>query len=195
MFLNISSWWESLGDIEKIFWAIALVFSFLFLLQTILSFAGAEAETADGDADFSVDSDHGIGYQFFTIKNFIAFFTMFGWAGLAALYSEISPGMSVFLATIAGLAMVGLMFLLFRVASRMQESGTRDISKALHQVGQTYLRIPAGRQGVGKLHIQVQGSLQELDAITDDTDDIPTGAFARVISILNNRTLLVSGKY
>lgn len=36
--LDISSWWQGLAGFEKTFWAIAIIFSALFLLQTIYSF-------------------------------------------------------------------------------------------------------------------------------------------------------------
>ena len=68
MLLDISTWWQSMQLFEKIFWVIALLFSLLFLVQTILSFAAGDNDTAMGDADSYIDHDDGIGYQFFTIK-------------------------------------------------------------------------------------------------------------------------------
>ena len=67
---GISTWWQSLASIEKIFWAIALLFSFLFLIQTLLSFIGGDGAEAGGDADASISGDDGTGHQFFTIKYF-----------------------------------------------------------------------------------------------------------------------------
>ncbi|HYC29593.1 MAG TPA: hypothetical protein VEB42_12260, partial [Chitinophagaceae bacterium] len=84
MFLDISSWWQSLASFEKILWAIAIVFSLLFLVQAIISAGSGDEGSASGDADNAIGHDDGIDYQFFTIKNFIAFFTMFGWVGIAA---------------------------------------------------------------------------------------------------------------
>src|SRR3546814_2335711 len=82
--LSIATWWQTLGGIEKFFWVIALLFSFLFIVQTILAFVGGggDDDGAFGDSDEYIDGDGGIDFQFFTIKNFITFFTVFGWVGL-----------------------------------------------------------------------------------------------------------------
>ena len=84
------------------------------------------------------------------------------------------------------------MAFLFRSMSRLKHSGTLQISNALNKIGETYLFIPAKRNGYGKVHIKVQGSLKELQAITDDETDIPTGKLVKVVEILNNNILIVS---
>ena len=81
--LDISSWWQTTPYFEKIFWVIAILFSLLFLLQFVLSFIGGDGDTTIGDADASIDHDSGMGYQFLTLKNLIAFFSVFGWTGIA----------------------------------------------------------------------------------------------------------------
>jgi len=47
--LDISSWWQAMTSLEKTFWVFALLFSFLFLLQSILSFIGGDAGEAGGN--------------------------------------------------------------------------------------------------------------------------------------------------
>ncbi len=192
--LDISGWWQALPGFEKIFWVIAIVFSLMLLIQAILSFTGGDGDTALGDADTSIDSDAGIGYQFFTIKNLIAFFTIFGWTGIAFIKGNMSKGITIVAAVIAGSLMVALMAFLFRSMSRLKHSGTLDLNNALHKIGETYLFIPAQRSGYGKVHIKVQGSLKELQAITDEEAGIPTGKLVKVVEILNNNILIVSTK-
>jgi hypothetical protein len=192
MFLDISSWWQSLASFEKILWAIAIVFSLLFLLQAIISAGSGDEGAASGDADNAIGHDDGIGYQFFTIKNFIAFFTMFGWVGIAAYKGGLGPGLTIAAALLGGCVMILIMAFLFRRVSMLRHSGTLDIRNAVNQVGETYLFIPARRNGAGKVHIRVQGSLRELQAFTDDASDIPTGKMIRVTGILNDNILLVT---
>lgn len=177
---------------EKILWAIAIVFSLLFIVQAIISAGSGDEGMAHGDADHSIGEDPGIGYQFFTIKNFIAFFTMFGWVGIAAYKGGLGPGITLVAALVGGIAMVVIMALLFRNVSKLKHSGTLNISNAINQVGETYLFIPARRSGTGKVHIRVQGSLRELQALTDDITDIPTGKLVKVTGILNEKILLVT---
>ena len=83
LILDISSWWQALTSLEKIFWAVSILFSVLFVIQLILSFVVGDGDASGGSADEYVSGDDGTGHQFFTIKNMIAFFTIFGWAGLA----------------------------------------------------------------------------------------------------------------
>jgi len=185
MLFDFLNWYRNLQGFELILWSIALFFSLLFVLQTILSLFNG------GDHD-DLDIDGEIGYQFFTIKNMIAFFTMFGWAGLAAYKANLGNSVVIAIALASGCIMVLLMYLLMRNASRLKHSGTLQMKNAINQIGETYLRIPAQRSGIGKVQVQVQGRLMELDAMTDDTVDIATGRPIQVVNILNNQILLVT---
>lgn len=188
MISGLFDWWKSLEGFELILWSIALFFSLLFILQSIVSFfTGGD----HGDADIDVDG-HDFGYQFFTLKNLIAFFTMFGWAGLAAYKSGIHNFLVIVIALAAGALLVFTMYLLMRQSSRLRHSGTLDMKNAINKIGETYLRIPAKRSGMGKVQVQVQGRLMELEAMTDDGEDIATGRPIQVVNILNNHVLLVT---
>ena len=190
--LDISAWWGSMPFFEKTFWVIAILFSLMFLVQTILSFTSGDGDSSMGDADASIADDDGAGYQFFTIKNLIAFFTIFGWTGIAFIKGGMDKGITIGAALVAGALMVAMMAVLLRGMSRLKHSGTLQVSNALNKIGETYLFIPAKRNGYGKVHIKVQGSLQELQAITDDENDIPTGKLVKVIQIVNSNILVVS---
>lgn len=192
--LGISSWWESLGVFDKILWAIAIPFSALFLIQTLYSAVGGDVDdsSAIGSADEYIGDDVGIGHQFFTIKNLIAFFTMFGWVGIAAHNGGLSKGLTIILALLAGLAMVLIMVFLLRNVNKLKHSGTMQIQNALNKVCETYLFIPPKRNGLGKVHIRIQGSLHELEAMTDDETQIPTGKIVKVTGIVNDQILLVT---
>lgn len=194
MLLDITGWWNALDSFEKIIWTIALIFSLLFLVQTIMSFVGGDSSDTDsiGDSDEAIGEDEGVGSQYFTIKNLIAFFTMFGWAGVAAYSSGYGKGISILIALLAGLAMVALMILLLRNVGRLKESGTMEISNAVGKLGETYLPIPGKNDGTGKVRITIQNSLHEIKAITEDEVTIPTGKMVRVLRILNNEILVVT---
>jgi len=192
MLLSISTWWQHLESFEKILWTIALVFSSLYFLQSVLSLSGGDADHSAGDADSSITHDDGIDYQFFTIKNMIAFFTMFGWVGIASHYSGMSKTATILLALAGGTIIVLLMVLILKNMSRLRHNGAMQLENAINQTGTTYLFIPAKRSGVGKVHIKVQGTLQELSAMTDDEAEIATGTLIRVKNIINDRILLVT---
>lgn len=192
--LDISSWWRTLDVFDKIFWSIAICFSILFVIQLLFSAFGGDADdpSAIGSADEYIGDDIGIGHQFFTVKNLIAFFTMFGWVGLAAHSAGVNKGVTILLAIAAGLAMVIIMVFLLRNVNKLRHSGTMQIQNALNKVCETYLFIPPKRNGLGKVHIRIQGSLHELEAMTDDEIQIPTGKIVKVTGILNDQILLVT---
>jgi hypothetical protein len=136
--------------------------------------------------------DDGIGHQFFTLKNLVAFFTIFGWTAIACYKGGISQLLSVAIGFVAGSLMVLMMVLLMKSMSKLRQSGTLQMKNAVGTVAETYLFIPPARGGFGKVHIKVQGSLRELQAITDDIEQIPTGKLVKVIGLINDNVLLVT---
>ncbi len=189
---EFGTWWEGLSVILKIFWGIAVPFTLFFVLQLILSFFGAESP--DDLPDAEIDADHGIPFQFLTLKNLIGFFTIFSWTGIASLEAGLSTALALLIATIAGLLMVGLMAGLFYLMMKTGADGTMKINDAIGQSGEVYLTIRAKRAGIGKIQVKVGGSLRTLDAMTDDEEPLPTGQLARVTQIINDNVLLVSSK-
>jgi hypothetical protein len=197
MLLTITEFWQSLLVIEKIYWCIAIPFSVIFIIQTVLTFFGGDMEgmEADGDSDVSVEGDTGIEFQFITLKNLVAFFTIFGRAGVACLDGGLGIGKTVIISSISGLIMMSLMATIIYFMGKLTDSGTLSLKNAIGKVGSVYLTIPAKRSGLGKVQVKVQG-LQTLDAMTDFEEELKTGSVIEVVDILNNEILLVklSGK-
>ena len=188
---SFSSWWEVLSSLEKIYWGIAIPFSFFFLIQVVMTFFGGDVPE-DGTADFDVDTDTGIGFQFLTLKNLIAFFTIFAWAGIASINSGLSNTTSIVISIIAGLAMMTVMAGLFYFLGKATESGTLIMKNAIGAVGEVYLEVKSNRGNIGKVQVQVQGTLRTLEAITDEIFDLPMGTVVEVTGVANNNILIIS---
>jgi len=193
MLRELIDWWLQLKGFELILWGIALLFSILFLIQTIFSVFIAGHYDYHHFDDVG-DHGHGDASKFFTIRNMIVFFTMFGWSGLAAYKSGLPNAAVVLIAVASGTLTVVLLYFIMTRANRLKHSGTLQTKNAINQIGETYLRIPAKRSGMGKVQITVQGRLVELDAMTDDADDIATGRPIKVTSTLNERILIVTSQ-
>lgn len=191
MSFSLSDWWDSLSTIQQIYWGIAIPSTLIFLMQTILTFVGGDMD-ADMDHDISVETDHGIGFQFFTFKNFIAFFTIFSWTGIACVNSGWSTGLTIIASVLAGLAMMVVMASIFYYFSKLTDSGTMKMKNAIGQIGEVYLTVGAKRANIGKVSVKVQGALRELDALTDDKEDLTMGMVVEVIDIINDNLLLIS---
>ncbi len=181
---------------EKVYWIIAIPSTLLLLIQVVLTLAGGEADDFDtdfdGDLDSGGDMDGGIGWQFFTYKNVLGFFTIFSWTGLGVLQIGLGLVFALVISIISGLIMMAIMATLFYYINKLHQSGTMIIEHAVGQTGEVYLRIPPNRQGHGKVQVQVQGTLREMEAITDDERELPTGSIAQVLEIVNNQILLVT---
>ncbi|MDX9845977.1 MAG: serine protease [Tenuifilaceae bacterium] len=192
--LNFNSWWDGLSTMQMIYWIITVPASLVFVIQLVMTFLGSDADgdglDAIGDADLSVESDSGVGFQFISLKNFIAFFTVFGWAGLACISGELPNWATLLISTISGVVMMLIMASIYYFMGKLTETGTLNMRAAIGKTATVYLFIPQKRQATGKIQLKLQG-YRTLDAMTDEDEVIPTGAIVQVVDILNDEILLV----
>ena len=190
MELLLETWWQGMLVAEKVYWIIAIPFTLIFLIMMVMTLLGGDVDSADMDVDMEIDSDTGIGFQYLSIKNLVGFFTIFGWTGVACLASGKSMAFTVILSVLAGLLMMTIMSTIVYLMGKLTEQGNLNLKNAIGKIATTYLTIPAGRKGMGKIQIKVQG-FRTLDAITDELEDIKTGAVVEVVDVINNEVLLV----
>mgnify|MGYP003751094291 FL=1 len=115
------------------------------------------------DHDVAFDSDHGIGFQFLSIKNLVGFFAIFGWTGIALLSGGKGLGITIIISVLAGLAMMVIMATIVYYLGKLSEHNVLNLNNAKGKIGTVYLKIPAERKGMGKVQIIVQG-FQTLNA-------------------------------
>ncbi|MCM4150607.1 hypothetical protein DHD05_03300 [Arenibacter sp. N53] len=187
----MEEWFEPLSLFEKIYWAVAGISSVIFIVLLVLTFLGGDSDTLEGDVDVEIEGDTGIGFQFLSFKNLIGFLTIFGWSGIACLEGGLSKGLTVLISVICGLLMMLAMAGLFYYLGKLQSSGTLILKNALNQTGEVYLTLGANRSKIGKVSITVQGSLRELDALTDEDKDLVMGNVIRVKEVTDNGILIV----
>ena len=192
MEISSETWWSALSVAEKVYWLIALPATAVFLFQLVLTFFGGDTDHLDVSADHDVafDSDHGIGFQFLSIKNLVGFFAIFGWTGIALLSGGKGLGTTIIISVLAGFAMMVIMATIVYYLGKLTEHNVLNLNNAKGRIGTVYLRIPAERKGMGKIQINVQG-FQTLNAITDSKEEIKTGAVVEVVDSINNEVLLV----
>ncbi|SFS38913.1 hypothetical protein [Lutibacter maritimus] len=187
----MKDFFTQLSTLEQTYWIIALVGSAVFIVIFFLTFiGGADSDMDTNASEFQAD-DGGVGFQFFTFKGIVAFFTIFGWTGITCLNNGFSSTATIIIATIAGLIMMVITSSLFYWMHKLAESGTLNINNAVGVIGEVYLPIGAERSKMGKVQIKVQGSLRELEAITDELEDLKTGAMVKVSKIVSAEILLV----
>ena len=132
------------------------------------------------------------GLHVFTIRGFITFFTLFGWSGLLFLTLGLHWLLSLFLAVQIGIIGMVAVAVILREAMRLQSDGTLDVRNALGERGSVYLTVPARGQGTGKVNVTVQEQLREFEAVTEQSDPIPTGSEIIVTGLAEDGVLIVS---
>lgn len=180
---------STLEPLLRTFWYIAIPTSLIFLIQTIMTFAGVD--TADSlEADFSADFGHSHEpFQVFSFRNLINFLLGFSWTGIS-FYKLI--GNHFVLTTIAfliGIAFVAVFFFIIQQIGKLSEDNSFQISNTVNQIGSVYLSIPEQKSGRGKVQISIKGAFHELDAVTEN-ERIKTNEIVRIIGVENN-TLVV----
>ena len=185
---------NSLEPLQKFFWTIACAASLVFIIQTIMTFIGLGTDT-DVDAgpmDGSVDSmEDGSLSGVFSFRNLINFLLGYGWAGVL-LNDCIDKGWLLQLVAIAvGLAFVLAFVFMFRQVMKLSHDGSFKMQEAVGRKADVYLRIPAARSGRGKVQVSVKGSIHEIDALTDNDEEIPTGGQVEIVEVLGDDLLLV----
>lgn len=186
-------WWSSLSVLSKILWGVTLAATLIFIIQSILTFVGADM---DSNTDFDMDAtdisgDLGGGINLYTFRNFINFILGFGWTAILLKDSVQSKAVLIIIATLVGIALVAIVMYLFRLLAKMQASGNIDVNTmAVGCTGKVYLTIPGERKGVGKVQISINNSVREYEALTDG-DTIKTDTSIKVVEVINDSTLLV----
>jgi len=191
MISDFSGWWSALELLEKIYWGIAIPFTFFFFLQLLLTFFVGDI-LDDGGADMDVETDDGIGFQFLTLKNLVAFFTIFAWSGIACIDSGLSNTIAIIISFISGVAMMGVMAAIFYFLGKATESGTLQMKNAIGAVGEVYMEVKSKRGNIGKVQVQVQGTLRTLEALTEDNEDLTQGTVINVTGVANNNILIIT---
>ena len=214
-------WWNTLTIASQVFYCVAIPATLVLLIQTVLMFLGigedgdadelpdpgmdASADMdADGDVDgvFDGDGDGDVlahesgfdGLRVFTLRGIIAFFVVFGWVGVVMDAANLALYITIPVSILCGLAtMVGLAFLI-RAVMRLRNDGNLDNRNAIGTSGKVYLAIPPSRTGEGKVQLMLQGSYVERNAVTDETEPIPTGCEVVVIGISGQTDLVVKRK-
>ena len=213
----MQAWWDALDILGKAFALIAIPSTLILVIQTILMFIGigSGADGADGadmgdagndlDGIFGddvpggsdidgIDSPIEPGLKILSFRTIVAFLAVFGWVGIELLKLGANSIVSIAIGFASGFAIMLIMAFLLRELFRLQSSGNSDIRNALGASGTAYIPIPKNRSGRGKVTVAFQGSTHELDAVTDDEEDIASYAEVLVVGISGKDTLIVKKK-
>lgn len=186
--------------LDTIYTVCAIAGGAVLALRFLLMLFGLDHGDAGVDLDGSMDMDHGgfddAGHEggsiftFLSIQSIAGFFTMFGLVGLGLLQINASDVLSLLGALAAGVFTAWCTGMIFLAMRRLQSEGTLVISNAIGQTGTVYLTIP--ETGTGSVSVAVQGSLRNLDAVSENGHRIPTGSIIKVVGVTAGNILVVT---
>jgi len=199
------AWWDSLSIVSQVFACIAIPATVVLLVQTVLMLVGIGLEADGGDfsagdsidadgPDFDIDLDGMDALRIFSLRGIIAFLVVFGWVGYVMDKAGVDLWITVPVAAVCGFLMMLVLALLMRSVMRLRNDGNLDNRNALGVSGKVYLTVPPSRKGEGKVNVLLQGTYVERDAVTDETESIPTGCEVVVIGLSGQTTLVVKRK-
>lgn len=148
----------------------------------------------EADHHMSEGQDTVDALRLFTLRSIIAFFSIGGWMGVAAVSWNVPTIMVFLLAFFAGWVALYFVACSIRAALRMQQSGNIILENAVGKIGEVYIPIPPSKSGFGKVNVIVQDRLSEFDAITHSDRELKTGENITVIGIASEGVLLVVPK-
>jgi len=188
----MTEWWTSLDLFMKILWCIAIASSLIFIVETILTFIGADVEM-DTDIDVADGGFEGDpSMNLYTFRNLVNFLLGMSWTAIILNDQIASKALLMLIAFAVGALLLAAVMYMFKWLSKMQQSGNINIfQSAAGCNGKVYLTIPAERKGTGKVQISINESIREYDALTDSETELKTGTAIKVVEVIDSSTLLV----
>lgn len=182
---------------DALFQGCAAIGTTVIVLQFLMSAIGLGHEHGDGggdgaDVDQSHDGsgggpgdDHASTWIFgvITVRTVAAGLAFFGLTGMAARKADVHEVGVLLLAIGAGFAAFYIVGWITRLMKMLNVDGTVNIHQALDRDAKVYVAIPGGRQGAGKILVEVLGRTLEYQATTPG-DPLPAGTEVRVVDIL-----------
>ncbi len=191
-------WWESLSGFQQIMFIIAVSSTAVMLIFLVLMLIGIDGTDFDGvdapdiDVDFVNDEPlSGIGgLRILTLKGILAFLSIGAWS--AYLFFELTgPFLASLIGIVFGLIAAYLQALAYRAMMKLESSGNMDYKNAIGKTGTVYMRVPKMNSGKGKITVVVQERFAEIDAVTDEDEDILPKTSVVVIGMVDPTTLVI----
>lgn len=186
---QVGGWWNELTLAKQLFYGIGLLAGLATLVLAALAIFGMEHHDAV-DAIGTSDLGHG-GGGIFSVKPLTGFFLGFGWAGGIALDAGWSLLAALGIGCVAGGALMAVVLLLFRAIYAMRSDGTVQVERAVGAVGTVYVTVPAHKASGGQVVVNFAGRQETFAALSGAGQAIASGEKVRVVSLIDNRTVLV----
>lgn len=186
--IDIFSKFTNAMNQSPFFWSCALLGSGMFLIQLLLSFVGGlDSEAPHGDAE--MDS---VKVKWMSKQAITGFLMMFGWSALTCQRQfNLSMAMTLIIAVAVGIVTVFIIGFIFKMARKLHSSGNVfRLDDAIGKEAMVYQRIP--KDGVGKISLSLHHMTHEIDAMSDNGDELPSFISVRILKKASEDLVIVS---
>ena len=170
------------------FWSCALLGSSMFIIQLLLSFVGdLDNETLNGDAE--IDS---VKVKWVSKQAITGFLMMFGWSALTCQKQfNLSKTMTLIIAVAVGMVTVFVISFIFKLARKLHSSGNVfNLEDTVGKEAMVYQRIP--KDGIGKISLSLHHMTHEIDAMSDNNEELPSFISVRIIKKESDDVVIVT---
>ena len=194
-------WWTDLTDFQQIIFIVAGSSTLVLLILLILLLIGIGDESFDGGDtdgfDFDPYNDEPLssfsGLKILSLRGLLAFLSIGGWV---AFIIEPNNGVTwaLIIGALSGTIAAIILALAFKMSLRLESSGNIEYRNAVGKTAKVYLRIPKDKSGIGKVNLILQERFVEIDAMTDELNDLNRNEMVVVVGLEDERTLLVRSR-
>jgi hypothetical protein len=164
----------------------------ILVAQVVLgAFGGDHIDLPDG-ADGVGHTPLAEGLELLSVRSLASMAAAFGLSGLALQAAGVPTIFNLPLAAGTGFAASLLVVRVQRAMLRLERDHVARPSEAIGKIATVHLSIPAGRSGLGKVTLELQGHFTELPARTSESSPIPSGTAVLVIDVSEDGVLDVS---
>ena len=147
----------------------------LLLLLSLLGGLDIDVDIDNGDTDTSAG---GIGLM----KGALTFISVSSWVMKVLMVGQQGKTLSIVIGVLSGILAFALLNYLLKALLKNEENVNWKMSDALFQRGTTYLRIPAGGEGI--VQVDIRGASRELKAKSKSGQEIKTGESVVVVDTI-----------
>jgi hypothetical protein len=196
-------WWDNYTDLQQVLFIVAVAATLVMILMIVLMLIGFDNSDFDGiddidiDADFDLDSINDeplsdiAGLKIFTIRGTLAFISIGSWVTVLFIDVFSQVWLAILVGVVAGFIAAFLLAYALRQAMKLESSGNIVYKNAVGKNATVYLRVPKDKSGKGKVNLLLGGRYVELDAMTEDKEDLKVKQDVLVVGIYDQTILMV----
>jgi hypothetical protein len=204
------AWWNSLSNLNQVFYCAAVFVSIPFAWQFAAAFLGLAAGSngaVDGGGDYAASGheapsdqafDQGaqgdsaatvLAFKMLSLQSLTTFFTLFCWGGALYLNRGVPVARAMGVSALWGLAGMVCVSILLYALPRLAQTGTRDLNSCIGTEAVVYLDIPA--QKAGQIRATVSGTVCYIRARSAAGTALKAGTPVRVTRRVDLNTVAV----